>query len=460
MGWWGRAKKKLKKMFGGGSGSSSTSGGTSPGALSCAATLMNALENVGVLRVGLQRTGGANGEVTVAYEIIPVSAVPNVDYVPVSGIMTWPHGNQNQVTVNIPIINNLGPDPGVRSFIVAISNPTGGATLGNPSTLVQLFDDDTGALSMAIFRPASLDYEVSEAAGTLKVKIVRLGSLHGAVGVHYQTANGTALDGTHYTNTNGDLSWNDQEGGAKDIDIPIINVPGAGGDKQFTLVLSAPTGDSDIDVGYTTVTITILDVDSVNNADPGEIRFVAAAFSASEGIGTMKIQVSRVGGSFGAVSVDYEAVDGTAVNGEEFDLEADSLSWANGEVGPQEIEITINNDTIPFGNKAFQVLLSGILGGAVLGLDTADVTILDDDAMVDFIPPHTYFYREVQVTDTERDIDAHSPCVTHRPFGLFNSGPIGPSKPTRSHHHANDLYKEGSSPNPRPRGGRIQVREG
>lgn len=81
--------------------------------------------------------------------------------------------------------------------------------------------------------------------GDLVVRVNRLGNLKDAAGVSYATADGTALDNTHYDGTSGSLSWAAGEGGYKDITIPLL-LADAADVKQFTLTISSATGGASL----------------------------------------------------------------------------------------------------------------------------------------------------------------------------------------------------------------------
>jgi hypothetical protein len=87
-------------------------------------------ETAGQATITVFRSAGG-GTVTVPYMTTGGSAVPGVDYVPVSGLLTFEPGETVQ-TFSVPILFNGASD---ASSVVglAIGEPTGGAGLGSPS---------------------------------------------------------------------------------------------------------------------------------------------------------------------------------------------------------------------------------------------------------------------------------------------------------------------------------------
>lgn len=113
----------------------------------------------------------------------------------------------------------------------------------------------------------------------------------------------------------------------------------------------------------------------------GTIRFSLAAYSVSEGAGTATINVQRVNGDDGAVTVLYSAVGGTATSGQDFTPKSGTLSWADGDDDPKSFAVTILNDTAAEPNETVLLNLTNPTGGATLD-DTrksATLTIQDND---------------------------------------------------------------------------------
>ncbi|MHB8975041.1 MAG: Calx-beta domain-containing protein [Trichloromonadaceae bacterium] len=120
-------------------------------------------------------------------------------------------------------------------------------------------------------------------------------------------------------------------------------------------------------------------------AVPGALEFSSAAYSVLEGAGKINVPINRVGGSAGAVSVQWRTRTfdgfGTADWASDYGTvsPARTLSFAAGETS-KTISITINQDTLVEGDETFTVLLENAGGGATLGAKaSAIVTIKDDD---------------------------------------------------------------------------------
>ena len=114
---------------------------------------------------------------------------------------------------------------------------------------------------------------------------------------------------------------------------------------------------------------------------PGTIRFTSASQLVDENAGSITISVSRLGGSVGAVSVNYTTVAGSATAGADYTTKSGTLSWAAGEFGNKTITIPIIPDSAAEGMENFTVQLSGATGGASIGTSSLTVSIIDDDSV-------------------------------------------------------------------------------
>jgi hypothetical protein len=87
----------------------------------------------------------------------------------------------------------------------------------------------------------------------------------------------------------------------------------------------------------------------------------------------------RVGGSFGAVDVDYRSVDGTALAPGDYTSVAATLHFLDGEIR-KSVNVTIMDDADYEGDESFTLTIRNPSGGATLGSTTStDVVIIDND---------------------------------------------------------------------------------
>ena len=146
---------------------------------------------------------------------------------------------------------------------------------------------------------SNTSYTSYEGTAHAAITVQRVGGDDGAASVHYATSNGSAVAGSDYAATSGNLSWADHDGGNKTFAVPIINDSTPEGNESVNLALSNATGAAL--ASPSTATLTIVDNDTAGPA--GTLSFTAAEQSVAEGAGSATAAVQRTGGTNGAVSV-------------------------------------------------------------------------------------------------------------------------------------------------------------
>jgi hypothetical protein len=92
------------------------------------------------VEVTVTRAGDLSGATSVNYASADGTATAGDDYTAVSGTLTF-GGGETSKTIQIPIINDSDDEPD-ETFTLALSGPTGGATLGAPSAATLTINDD------------------------------------------------------------------------------------------------------------------------------------------------------------------------------------------------------------------------------------------------------------------------------------------------------------------------------
>lgn len=85
-------------------------------------------------------------------------------------------------------------------------------------------------------------YSVDELSPSVTLTVERKNNSTGAVSAHFATVNGTAIGGSDFTQTSGDLTWASGDATSRTITIPLINNPALEGAEVFTVELSSVTG--------------------------------------------------------------------------------------------------------------------------------------------------------------------------------------------------------------------------
>jgi hypothetical protein len=119
------------------------SGVAVPGTLALNSSAQTVSENVGSVQFSVSRSGGSSGTVGISYTTGNGTATAPGDYTTTSGTLTWANGDTANKTITIPIIDDSTVES-TESFSLILSSPTGGSTLGSPSTAtVTITDNDT-----------------------------------------------------------------------------------------------------------------------------------------------------------------------------------------------------------------------------------------------------------------------------------------------------------------------------
>ncbi|MEH6909697.1 MAG: choice-of-anchor F family protein [Oceanicoccus sp.] len=190
------------------------------------------------------------------------------------------------------------------------------------------------------------------------------------------------------------------DGGVADQTVTLIEQ----GDGRAVFTGAVPVEFSQVALG-STVTLTYTDLNDGNgnnnvvktavtlavaDVNFGIIQFTAAAFSTAEGDGTVSVTVERIGSTVDEATVEYSTQYNTAVGNEDYEAITGSLTFAVGETS-QTIDIVLIDDALHEDDESFNVILSNVQGGAVLGnVNNTAVTISDDDPIIVQLSSATY----------------------------------------------------------------------
>jgi len=115
----------------------------SPGVLGFGVASGAISEGIGTATVVVSRTGGISGAVSVVYTLHSGTAIAGQDFAAATGTLAFAE-NESSKTFTISIIDDLFNE-GDETFTVVLSSPTGGATLGEITTLtVTIQNNDFG----------------------------------------------------------------------------------------------------------------------------------------------------------------------------------------------------------------------------------------------------------------------------------------------------------------------------
>ena len=235
-------------------------GGGVPGALRFALASSSISEAGGAATISVQRVGGDDGAVSVAFATANGSAQAGSDYVAASGTLNWADNDDNPKTFQVTILDDAS-DEANETVQLSLSNPGGDASLGSPfaATLTIQDNDDAGG-SPGTLRLSSASYSASESAASATLSVTRDGGTTGAVSAGWATADGSALAGSDYVAASGTVNFGAGDGAAKTIEVPLIDDGAEEAPEAFTVALSAPGGGASLG-SPSSATVTLTDDD-------------------------------------------------------------------------------------------------------------------------------------------------------------------------------------------------------
>ncbi len=158
------------------------------------------------------------------------------------------------------------------------------------------------------------------------------------------------------------------------------------------------------------------------------LQFSSATYSVAEVGVSVRVYVSRTGGSVGAASVSYATANGTATAGSGLDYTAKSgtLSWADGNADDKWIDILINNDTAAEIAEFFTVTLSNP-SGALLGTPGATTVTIEGPNDQPLAPANDNFANAVSLSGNSGTVVSNTSSATVEAGEPAHAG-VGPFK--------------------------------
>ncbi|HYO75753.1 MAG TPA: Calx-beta domain-containing protein [Thermoanaerobaculia bacterium] len=141
-----------------------------PGGLGFQNATQSVDEAAGTVSITVTRIGGSEGTVTVDYATTNGTAMAPGDFTQTSGTLTFGPGVTTQ-TIVVPLTNDDAPE-GDETFTVTLTNPTGGATIGQATTTITITDTDA-AVDAAPVPTASTWALIAMALGLALVAVFR-----------------------------------------------------------------------------------------------------------------------------------------------------------------------------------------------------------------------------------------------------------------------------------------------
>ncbi|MEI6210434.1 MAG: Calx-beta domain-containing protein, partial [bacterium] len=323
-------------------------------------------ENAGVTTVMVYRTGVTNATNSVVYSFVTGTATTN-DYTASNGTLTFQPGETSKPVVFTPADDDLIESN--ETLTVKLTSPSGVALLGTHSNLLVTLLESKAGLA---FASTSVTEPIGPATNWVSVTLTRTGNTNQTNSVSWATVDGTATQGVNYISNSGTLTFDPGMTGTN-ITIGILDDLQAT-NKAFSVVLTNASAGT---VVVPNATVTIINIDAT-------IRFLSATNSFLESSNAV-LSVVRTGPTNTTVWAYYTTVDGSAfAASNDYTAASGTLTFAPG-VMTNTLTVSIVNNSVMQGDRAFSVVLTNSSFGATLGaLTTNAVNIIDDDSVLYF----------------------------------------------------------------------------
>lgn len=332
----------------------------------------SAPENAGSATIVVARTGSSTGAVSVHYASSDGSGLAGTHYTAASGTLDWANGDAAPKTFSVPVLDDGAVD-GNHTVNLALSMPTGGATLGTPHLVLLTVTNTDAPAPPGTLEFGLASFSASEHDGSATITVTRQGGSAGAVSVAYASSDGSGISGTNYSAVSGTLNWADGDNSTQTFEVPIVDDGLADGAHTVSLALSSPTGGAALAAPATAV-LTLSDADA-----PPSVAFGATGFEVSEKSKLATITVLRSVSSHGAVSVDYTTADGTGLDGTHYTATHGTLNWADGDNTARTFAVPVIDDGNTDGDHTVNLALSHPNGAALGSPSTAVLTVTEAD---------------------------------------------------------------------------------
>jgi len=313
--------------------------------------------------VTLNRT--ATITVSVEYGMDDGSAQNGQDYNQSWGMITFPPGTTQQ-TISAEILGDTIEEPH-ETFTVTLHTPVGAQIQDSQAIGTILNDDGIAQLSIA---DASVD-EGDSGSSWMDFDVTLNRTVNTTVSVEYDMVDDSAIDGQDYNRSSGMITF--LPGTTQQtISAEILGDTTKEPHETFTVTLHTPVGAQ---IQDPQATGTILN-------DDGDAQLSIADASIEEGdsgSSWMDFDVTLNRTVNTTVSVEYDMVDNSAVDGQDYNRSSGTITFLPGTT-QQTISVEILGDTTKEPHETFTVTLHTPVGAQIQDPQATGTSLNDDGA--------------------------------------------------------------------------------
>ncbi|MCV6631553.1 MAG: gliding motility-associated C-terminal domain-containing protein [Flavobacteriaceae bacterium] len=309
-------------------------------------TIDEAGQSVSVL---VQLTAAVQDPFSIAYETIAGTATADTDYTSATGTLNFSNTVTEQ-TIVVPILDDSLIE-NVENFVVRLTKNA--AVIPNiltPEATISIIDNDNTVDVGVTFQ--ATDFTVNEEAGEIEILVSLTAQVQDAFEIAYETFDTSALAGSDYTATSGNLFF-DNNTNSQTIRIPILEDSYIENIEQFGIRLSK---DAAVLVNILTPEATIHIVDN-DNLDGVGVLFEQEDVTINEGDGNLRFEVRLNADIQDAFLINYQTQNNTAQAPGDYSSQTGTILFSNDQK-VQFIDIAIEDDNLIEATENFRVLLT------------------------------------------------------------------------------------------------------
>jgi hypothetical protein len=144
------------------------------------------------------------------------------------------------------------------------------------------------------------------------------------------------------------------------------------------ILISAQTRYSYDSLPAFNITATTSQAPGGGGGGSGVTALSSGSYSLAQNAGSVRVTVTRTGGSSGAASVQYATANGTAVAGTDYTPASGTVSWGSGDATSKTFSVAVSNAAPYTGSKTFNVVLANASGSTLGTPASSTVTVVGD----------------------------------------------------------------------------------
>ncbi|NKI30307.1 Calx-beta domain-containing protein, partial [Croceivirga thetidis] len=332
-------------------------------------------EGAGTATFNVVLTGNVAESFSVNYGTLNGTADAAADFTATTGTLDFNGTDGETYQITVPILEDDIIEL-TEDFVVDLSGLT--TTLigiNTPQATGRIIDNDEepGVTGVAF---EFTEVTVNEGDGTATFNVILTGNFAEPFTIDFATSDGTATDGSDYTGETGQLTFAGTDGEVQSVTIDIIDdliiEPG----EDFLVSLSNPSNNL-VQINTPQANGIIDDNDA---ATGNGLAFESTNVTVNEGDGTATFNVVLTGNFPSSFTVDFTTSDGTATDGDDYNVASGQLTFAGTDGEIQSITVDILEDDIIEATENYTVSLSNVSLGLVdINTPSATGNITDND---------------------------------------------------------------------------------